>query len=548
MSAPAVTVKDVWRSVLPDGTDLIAGDSGLDRRVEWACALRARPPAFDAVKGGEMAFIPVSRIHVLDERLDLGQVIAAFAEKGGVAVAISGDPTQRSIALADALMMPLLRLPDAAHVNDVHQACIRFILDQRTLLHERAQELQTSMMQLAFSGAGVAAIVEHLSRLTHMRSAWIDPAGTFRHDTELSATGAAATTTVVPAVLRWAETVDVIAADPLTRAFRIDAKLELLGSPVPARHGLGGVICTIGPSDDLNQEVRLAVSRAAAACAIELDRERIVSETREELEGDFVDALLAGAYVDDDTAVERARRLGASLGPWVQVIALRPSRADPAWQAAATAAVRNSVVRHEEHALVGAHAGAVCAVFSADVAGMDAAERLADDVRAACARGTGDEGVSAGIGRPHGGPSGVRHSFREAEQALGLAEAALGHGITASFSRLGLYRLLFSIAQHPEVSGFYDETVGRIVDYDRRTGGGLMETLDAFFESNASPTEAAQRLKLHRNTVLYRLRRIEEIGKVRLDDPMTRLNLHLCMRLREVMAHSIHARPMRGRA
>ncbi len=44
MSAPTITVKDVWRGVLPAGTDLLGGGGGLERRVEWACALRTRPP------------------------------------------------------------------------------------------------------------------------------------------------------------------------------------------------------------------------------------------------------------------------------------------------------------------------------------------------------------------------------------------------------------------------------------------------------------------------------------------------------------------------
>jgi DNA-binding PucR family transcriptional regulator len=42
-------------------------------------------------------------------------------------------------------------------------------------------------------------------------------------------------------------------------------------------------------------------------------------------------------------------------------------------------------------------------------------------------------------------------------------------------------------------------------------------------------------LKLHRNTVLYRLRRIEEVGRLRLSDPDTRLNLQLCLRIRDVL-------------
>ena len=45
-------------------------------------------------------------------------------------------------------------------------------------------------------------------------------------------------------------------------------------------------------------------------------------------------------------------------------------------------------------------------------------------------------------------------------------------------------------------------------------------------------------LKLHRNTVLYRLRRIEEVGHLRLSDPDTRLNLQLCLRIRDVLQAS----------
>jgi len=89
-----ITVKDVWRGAMPDGTELLGGGGGLDRRVEWATALRTRPPAFETIKGGEMAFVPVRSIRLLDERLDLAQVIQSFGDKGGVAVAVIGDVTR----------------------------------------------------------------------------------------------------------------------------------------------------------------------------------------------------------------------------------------------------------------------------------------------------------------------------------------------------------------------------------------------------------------------------------------------------------------------
>jgi len=90
VSSSLITVKDVWRGSLPPATELLAGGQGLDRRVEWATALRTRPPAFDAIKGGEMAFVPVKSIRLLDDRLDLPQVMTSLAEKGGVAVAVVG--------------------------------------------------------------------------------------------------------------------------------------------------------------------------------------------------------------------------------------------------------------------------------------------------------------------------------------------------------------------------------------------------------------------------------------------------------------------------
>ena len=174
MSSPTLTVKDVWRGVLPPGTDLLGGGGGLERRVEWACALRTRPPAFEAVKGGEIAFVPVKSIRLLDERLDLPQVMVSFAEKGGVAVAVVGDVSVESIAAADRLMMPLLRLPDGIHATDAHHTCVRFILDQRALLHERAQELQLSLMDLALGGAGPDKIIERLAEVTGLPAAWLD--------------------------------------------------------------------------------------------------------------------------------------------------------------------------------------------------------------------------------------------------------------------------------------------------------------------------------------------------------------------------------------
>jgi len=541
-----ITVKDVWRGALPPETELLSGGAGLERRVEWATALRTRPPAFESIKGGEMAFVPTRSIKLLDERLDLTQVMQSFADKGGVAVAVVGDVPASSIALADKLLMPLLRLPEAAHASEVQQSVVRFILEQRTLLHERQQELHTQLMELALGGAGTAAIVDRLAEITGHAVAWQDLDGTVRHASPGARSDAVLQSLQAdhPAVRRWAESVAVLASDPPVHEVRLGGSgLARLVSPVPVREGIAGLVSVIAPEAELDQVARLAVARAASACAIELDRERAVRRARDELEGEFVEALLAGTYSSEEAMRERAERLGFDLDGTAAVLVAR-----------AEGGSTGNGVRAQHEMLRAGHGwiqrrapGALCTVRSGGLAALvplgaerdePALQRLAADLRLECGGAVGSEQVAVGAGRPKPGIGGVRASYREAEQALTMGLRLFGGGRVVGFGDLGLYRLLYALQGHPELREFYDDQVRSLLDYDRRTGAGLMRTLDAFFRCHGSPTEMASVLHLHRNTVLYRLRRIEEIGHLRLDDPETRLNLHLCLRVREVLQAS----------
>jgi DNA-binding PucR family transcriptional regulator len=79
---------------------------------------------------------------------------------------------------------------------------------------------------------------------------------------------------------------------------------------------------------------------------------------------------------------------------------------------------------------------------------------------------------------------------------------------------------------------FAERVLGPLVDYDRRTGAGLLETLEIFLGCAGSWRQAADRMHLHLNTVRYRIGRVEELtGRDlgRLDD---RLDLFLAVRAR----------------
>jgi purine catabolism regulator len=144
--------------------------------------------------------------------------------------------------------------------------------------------------------------------------------------------------------------------------------------------------------------------------------------------------------------------------------------------------------------------------------------------------------VSAGVGRPGIGPTAIAQGYREADRALVIARRLFQPGELTFFQNLGVHRLLLALDGHPELSAFYEETLASIDQYDRANRSELLPTLEAFFAADNSLAETAARLHLHRNTVAYRLRRIEQISGHQLGDPETRLALHLGLRVRHALA------------
>lgn len=73
-----------------------------------------------------------------------------------------------------------------------------------------------------------------------------------------------------------------------------------------------------------------------------------------------------------------------------------------------------------------------------------------------------------------------------------------------------------------------------MLEYDRQRFTDLGRTLDAYFETGASPTRAAQKLHVHPNTVARRLERVAELLGPDWQDPGQALEVQLALRLSRV--------------
>jgi len=101
------------------------------------------------------------------------------------------------------------------------------------------------------------------------------------------------------------------------------------------------------------------------------------------------------------------------------------------------------------------------------------------------------------------------------------------------FGDLSVYRLLFQLEGNPELDAFCRQTLGPLLD--REGGGDLLETLEAFFDRLGNLSQTAEKLFIHRNSLLYRMERISQLTGLDLNNPDTRLTVHLALKVRKML-------------
>src|SRR6185295_2231532 len=157
--------EEVWARGLPPATTLLAGENGLGRVVSWVAALRARPPGFVGLKGGELALLSMRGLRELDARLTLPEVLERLADAGVAAAAVQGEVPETALTVADRRGLLLLQLPREADLHETERQVTRLLLEQRVDLHRRGHELASQLNELVIEGRGASDLADRLAVL-----------------------------------------------------------------------------------------------------------------------------------------------------------------------------------------------------------------------------------------------------------------------------------------------------------------------------------------------------------------------------------------------
>ena len=131
--------------------------------------------------------------------------------------------------------------------------------------------------------------------------------------------------------------------------------------------------------------------------------------------------------------------------------------------------------------------------------------------------------VVIGIGGICRDPRDVARSYAQAQRTTQTLQRLGRSGAVSAFGDLGILRLLLQVPDLAELRSFAADVLGKLSMHEHEHKSEYLTTLACYFRENNSPQRASRILHVHPNTVAYRVKRIEEITGLRLDNYTDRL-------------------------
>ena len=104
-----------------------------------------------------------------------------------------------------------------------------------------------------------------------------------------------------------------------------------------------------------------------------------------------------------------------------------------------------------------------------------------------------------------------------------------------SASSMGIYKYMFNSGNQEEILDYCNDKLKVLEEYDHANGAFLQDTLLAYYMNGFSVGKAADALFIHRNSLQYRINKIEELLGMELNDYMEYLNLINCILIKRLM-------------
>lgn len=135
-----------------------------------------------------------------------------------------------------------------------------------------------------------------------------------------------------------------------------------------------------------------------------------------------------------------------------------------------------------------------------------------------------------GIGSYETGFKNIYMSYKNALTAFQICQSSDSSKL-AVYEELGIYQLLANIKEPAICFNFMNNTIGRLITYDNENKSNLLEVLECFYENECNLIQTSDALFFHKNTLKYKINRIQEILGCDIRSNDNRLKIMLALKI-----------------
>lgn len=532
-----LTVSEALAKLSLSSDCVVAGGSGLDKIIHRVNVLEV-PDIVQWLDGGELLL--TTGFALKDNPQLQSQLLCELANKGIAALAIKSGRyltpiPQPMLDLADELGLPLLELPAYLPLSRVMAPIYETLLNQQLEQLKQAEEIHHLFLEVILKGEGIAEIGNILTHLIKKHVVIFDTRfqilfQSFQEQEQEFA---------------WKDIFEAFKRRLTHKYARAESRkilkmsifhyknYELFIFPVVGSKAPLGYIVVVRTEHSLTSQDSMACEQAALVAALEISKQKAVFEAERRSKGELLDELLRGNTTCAETLKRRANSLNFKLDNELVVFVVN-------WQKPLVLNKESIIFTVEE--LFQDYPGGVLWQFRCDqliglvgVNGtIDLLKRLLTELALQFGSGVKQK-VWIGTGRAYNTLEAVHLSYEEARVAVAIGSAYSAGDPVTFFDQLGAFRCLYEIRDYPQIKLFYTETVGRLKEYDQINNAELLQTLEAYFQNGCNLRQTAKALFVHRNTLSYRLEKLERITGRKLDDYNDLFDLQLAVRLDKII-------------
>lgn len=129
----------------------------------------------------------------------------------------------------------------------------------------------------------------------------------------------------------------------------------------------------------------------------------------------------------------------------------------------------------------------------------------------------------------------LSQTYLQARQTVDLSEKMNWKNMLVRYNELGVYQLLLAISDNEAKRNYYNNILGILEQYDKNNKADYLEFLSTYLDCNCNINETADKLFVHRNTVVYKIKKISELLDCDLSEMEVRVELYLANMLRNIL-------------